>query len=1167
MPSINPFNLTAILVKQEKSIIIYPSLTDITQLSQAQEHLTNLVERVKQASLHSYSVLNTLPIETSTTTNPFIVTEIQHLFQSLRRWISLNKINLSSSFGTSFYDNLSQSLDLQPSSINLPSSTSISTIPTSQTSQKKPFNPRKRWRQEYTQTNECLPCKQSKTFLTDGEFSVKSATSITQSPQSLARYYVQKILMLHDSVFTFENAFVEDLEDWVMHTHQHIGIMLNDADMIFVKTKEDLSTIPHENLRTLRAFTLKSLLIFMQQHQKCLDNLTDLEIKQHLKQSHVLLMEDLQAALGDIERATGTPLSLQSPHLLITTTDSQKKIDSDQKKKTKTPDPQSNEMIHTEAEELVEDYFVGLRVTGSRFSIYSKRNIADAYQFKNFLVQIDKASLLSTYQSMTPIPHIPNNISNNHTQTLETLYHLLHRNRCSFMRLRPPSTYLDSCIGIACNILNEKYCHALGITPDPFHHHPALLKLKVFLNNPLTPLPKTISVSYISIYPDNTNPANLRIKNTTLSHPKKNHQHHWIKSIKNHERRLTQLIKESYTNPLYLICNDNSWQVNHPLNEPVEPKLLIDTILKISQYNYNTCLEYFKETSDTGEEMFYADYDPIEKTLASLISLAQKFLEKDSDFSLAEEINVNKPEKIAPICAHKIKKTALFFSLYKPDRSYALNIASITYKASSIATIHTFTSHAKKTSRYIKNIFSSYPLAKIKYKEDLIENFSLFLSLMYWGLEHNIQVIKNIYPNDLMKGALSSKILKHCQEMVQLFSEHQEKILDKLTGKKLIPLTSIKHPFGLLLTHLSKNLIRIITPIAGQPQRIATPSVTVLPMENSDNQHFFHYVSCYQCIHNANIFRIKKRSLIAPQDSANYNCMDSFNKHYLRILQILEKSAQTNKLYLECNDKAWPLDHSVDTPIDRETLLPILLSISEYNYQQISQAFKGLSKDGKKITYPVYEKSEAILSSIINLIKKSQGIPLVNDLSPIKSLIGTTPIKTDSANLNVLTPQFFALQKSRSIYYIKIHRIESANRHHILKSLSQYTIKMIRFLNTLLKETTPPRMMYQGTKISNLPIFLSLLYWSFDYNLQLATRICYKNTENIRRQDKIEERFTKAANNFQALKKTIHNHGQINNFWENIPLLDSHDHPLAKDLQKSYKQLQDFIEKVPSSNT
>ncbi|MBF5051261.1 hypothetical protein CLAVI_000902 [Candidatus Clavichlamydia salmonicola] len=301
--SIDPFTVKVVLIEKNNAFIICNEDTQAKNNAEKKIHLKDLVEKIKHAAIKKFSVIHTLYPTPSLVTDPFHPLpsnqDLISLAQQLREWIEENKSILLASYGTSFCEELTKSLTIN-THIAIPSS-QLTMQETSEQISKGKW-PKKRWRNEYTQEDTSAPKKP--------KISSEASNIIEKSTFLHCPYIVKEIFMLDNDVFTMRPTTIENLEEWINSTHQHIGKIITNNEMLFVNSTADTSALQYETLSTLRKFTLDSLVHFLEQNLSLYNNLSSPDTQRQLYQAHLILSTDLKNAIEELGNA-GLPLPLE----------------------------------------------------------------------------------------------------------------------------------------------------------------------------------------------------------------------------------------------------------------------------------------------------------------------------------------------------------------------------------------------------------------------------------------------------------------------------------------------------------------------------------------------------------------------------------------------------------------------------------------------------------------------------------------------------------------------------------------------------------------------------------------------------------------------------------------------------------------------------------------
>ncbi|MBF5051266.1 hypothetical protein CLAVI_000907 [Candidatus Clavichlamydia salmonicola] len=784
--SINPWNINAILIEEEESILLVPYHQHTQDPTELRQHLITLAERVKKAAMLNYTYTNALPHQGALTSHatdvPTNIPSIESLMQKLKNWLNCHQ----SHFDQVFYEHISKTLNLgSPEPIQSPLLTTPSTS--------KAIIPRKRWLAAAQQEEMSILTKKTKSSVSENNMSSSSIEKIeTISPS----YFLKEITLLEDSIFILTEKKIADVENWITNSHQYIGTIITNFDFVCVDTRKNLNAPSYANLTTLRQFSLESLLNFMKEQEPYIKYIADAELKQVTQQSHLQLMADLQTAVQEIiESSSSHSTTSNSEEAIIISDSEEESSDSDTASKQQPP-----------LEEKNNHYFISLRNNTHGFSLSGKKGISSGKIFQIFLNHVVEASSKPTFSCAPEIPSIQPPATNDFAATYRILYYIVHRNwYCWDKTCRTSQTIeeLTKLVESTLNMLNNKYCLRLAIDPDPLSHHPDLLTSLVSKTNPPMPILTKKSLSYVSLHPHAKKNTILYVKQTsTLSpiHLGKKPLIAWIQSLKQHKKRIAKIIEESNSSPLHVKCYDESWPLSHNPSKPIPQSTLLSLLKRISQHNLKICLRYFKGNTDLGEPPLHAGYKETEELLSSTLTLV-----KNPDASLRSILH---PIKNPSFTTSQYE--FYFFSIFRPHNRYEIKVSKITLTQYFNA-INSTIVRSKKITRILKKILSKKSTSttiQVEYNREIIQDVSLLLEVLYHVVEYNLAAVKSIFSLQLSKlHALSFK--KYYETALLELSSSQEFITKAHNEANNLPfslLNDLQHPLKDVLLILYQQL-------------------------------------------------------------------------------------------------------------------------------------------------------------------------------------------------------------------------------------------------------------------------------------------------------------------------------------------------------------------------
>ncbi|MBF5051256.1 hypothetical protein CLAVI_000897 [Candidatus Clavichlamydia salmonicola] len=289
--SINPFTFQALLKEEEQCLLLVPPNLNLQNSLASQQHLYNVVSRIKQAALRQYSLAHALP-STSITPNPLSsIQNLTTLGEQLHAWIEQKQDFLTMCFGILFYQEISHSLSIIPTS--LPSH--LSNIP----SNLKKHHPKKRWKIQHVGDTEATKPKQTKTsieehsshtspeplFQTANDENIQSdddvlfvSTSYPKKPttkilsQSSSNLYTSltpstgntlELIRVEETLYMIQKTATNNMKKWAKKTHTIIEDLLESVELCVVplnKTQQDLKALKLLPRKSQTYCTIKTFL-------------------------------------------------------------------------------------------------------------------------------------------------------------------------------------------------------------------------------------------------------------------------------------------------------------------------------------------------------------------------------------------------------------------------------------------------------------------------------------------------------------------------------------------------------------------------------------------------------------------------------------------------------------------------------------------------------------------------------------------------------------------------------------------------------------------------------------------------------------------------------------------------------------------------------------------
>ncbi|MBF5051264.1 hypothetical protein CLAVI_000905 [Candidatus Clavichlamydia salmonicola] len=771
---INPFSFQAILVKPTQCLLLVPENLEKKSPPLQQNHLHNLVCKVREATLKKYSLMSTLHSSTIMSEPLSSIKNLTMLVEQLHVWMQQHKNVLKNSFGGPFCEKISQALDI---------STPSSSLDLCNTPAIKQHPPKKRWQLQHAE-EEFSP------LLKKAKKSIEESSSII-SPESFLKtegYLVQEIVMLQDSVFTFTTRKVPLIEDWVMSSHQQIGNIITNSHLVFVDSSQDISALQHKTAHNLRRSTLKALLPFMTQIHDLTKNIKDPDLRKETFSSHITLLEDIHVSLKEIKEKSIAILPINSP---------------------KVPIISPKNKIRKYKLVPKENFFINVRSLAHRFLLSPKASMQHSNKYKHFLKIVEKASLSDSYNSSNNLPDIIRTVSKDKKLALTALYYVTHRNLYCFTMAFPffaRLKLLQQLTQETLNLLNKKYCEAINHEADPLNHNKDLLVSLVSPTNPPKPIQKIKQMSFISVFPCSVNKNSFYTKITSIVTPIKTSYgqlKYWLLSLKKHQQRLAFIIALAKKNPIYLTCKNDSWKLEHNVTNTISLNDLLATLTAISQHNLNTCMLQFRDgIDDINKKILLPGHEKTEKILSSIIKMCEH----------ADNISTPILEKIRP--TKNCKNTSSIplmqlLSIFRPGTGYTLSIHSVSIQIK-MDNISTCLSHAKKILYHIKNIFQDSTFPKIEYNHQVILDPCVFIPLVYWGIKYNIACLK-LRCKETFFTTKTQTSKKQYTQALTFFDKLQDELLKEWHTRTSLttpisPLSEISHPLQNTLSILFQKL-------------------------------------------------------------------------------------------------------------------------------------------------------------------------------------------------------------------------------------------------------------------------------------------------------------------------------------------------------------------------
>ncbi|MBF5051245.1 hypothetical protein CLAVI_000886 [Candidatus Clavichlamydia salmonicola] len=845
----NPIFISLTLCYSREQLLLSPYISSTQTPFSLKDQLTSHARKLKEAALQRYSLLNHFPEKNSSSSpdHPKGITDLQTLVIKLEKWIKHNSLPLLNQCGLSalrdIYKDLSEaanclsltsfqtllqienppqtkhepllaykasstpvnstpSLLLPPKKQKLKPTISDSSLPILSHIDKNLSIKKRLWKRSHETSIEAYssPTKKHKSesptpilgFFDLFTENLATDSSPLGSPLNLEElietlrpetpiipkaYEVEELTLAGNNIFTLTSITTEDLESWINHAHSLVGQCLNYPENLLVNSLADVSALEHESQTNLRKFTLQQLLKFMNRNLPFLSKIQDQQSHQEITALHGHLTKELENALSEIEKALippATTLILPSPIQNV-------KLPNDNNK------------------------FIKVTVCKSHFLISSRYSIKSGFDFKKFLVQVEKASKLSKYSSLQIISGIEKESSNNLLTSLMVLYHVTKQNYLNFKYLHPFSK-IDREALASLNTLNQKYCFLMKEEHDDNHHHNNLKEQAISIIQPPTSVASTPSLSYFTVFCNPKFTDIFWIRKMNIPSPIDNNTtvlNNWIISLKKHAQRMHNLHSYIEKHPVFLKCNDKSWALTHLSALPI-PKAQLENILgKIAQSNLTLCTSYFLEISPEGKEIKHPGYNETIELLSPLTSIFKTTPPERPASDIAPINYLTATDNLftpthAPFITLRVRNSYFILSVSQILHMQKSNFSKIV--------LH----QIKQIKSNIKKIIneSSFPI--VKTSTIPITNLTTLIPMMYWGLGCNISLVKSMFPKSFIENKNVTAVDLKLKEVLLDSEEIQAMLLE--SWKKISPLTpispyeSLNHPFKENFTIIYKEI-------------------------------------------------------------------------------------------------------------------------------------------------------------------------------------------------------------------------------------------------------------------------------------------------------------------------------------------------------------------------
>ncbi|MBF5051255.1 hypothetical protein CLAVI_000896 [Candidatus Clavichlamydia salmonicola] len=812
--SINPFSIIVNLVKEKKKLIMLPFQQNPSLTFHIRSHLSTIAEQIQIATLHQYSFVSAMPLNTAPSTSTEIcssVINLQQLISRLHSWIVSNQSIIQSSCGPTFYQKMLTSFTLTQTMLSN-SDTSFSPPPTicvsDPSSIKKSYLGKKRLSKDSkkgTSRSESFSPPLKKKLLATSSFE-KCSVSVEKQTPCITTDSLQEIVVLTKEVFTIQPAQNLDLESWICHTHQMVRNALNFSEICYVKHTKAASVLKKQSLTKLyvethREKTLKKLKKLLAKQKPFLKKMPANLNKDPAIHLHTHLKIELAAALKQLKNTSlKLKKALKSPSPLpsIDSFETASPLPSEIKIQRTVPGVQykPNKIA---LKNTIQKFFISIKIFPNLFNLSSREKIEKETELMFFLKQVHHASQLPQYICSQDIPEIDAASSVNKESILLALYHAVERNVFLFKQFHLLSEPLQENVDKTLNMINKKYCAIKSCADDINKHHKNFQKYPITKLTPPQPISSIYALPLITIYYNPKHPHIINIRKIFITASDKTLYwllKNWKKSLSHHKKRMLEIATMVFHKNLVVQCHDKSWLLESN-QQKLLPHQLLKVLLAIAKHNYHECLLYFKDTQENNnEEIHYPGYTETESLLKFVVTFLENF-----DMTNPYPQPVEAPPKKQP-------PPVLLFFMYKSYSSYEpkLHTTSMNKKYDVIRNMH---QNLLKTMSYLKNLSNGNTATQILYNGQHLENQKDALALVYWGLDYNYQFLMKNF-NHTFDKTKNSMLLNLYQDSLTLIQEEQA-LATTYWGKKypnssLPNLDSLKHPLKNELSNLSKVL-------------------------------------------------------------------------------------------------------------------------------------------------------------------------------------------------------------------------------------------------------------------------------------------------------------------------------------------------------------------------
>ncbi|MBF5051246.1 hypothetical protein CLAVI_000887 [Candidatus Clavichlamydia salmonicola] len=851
----NPIFISLTLLISKKQLVLSQYTSAKRTHSSLKDRLTSNTRKLKEAALQGYSLLNHFPEKNSSSSpdHPKNITDLQTLVIKLEKWIKHNSLPLLNQCGLSalrdIYKDLSEaanclsltsfqtllqienppqtkhepllaykasstpvnstpSLLLPPKKQKLKPPISDSSLPILSHIDKNLSIKKRLWKRSPETSIEAYssPTKKHKSesptpilgFFDLFTENLATDSSPLGSPLNLEElietlrpetpiihkaYEVEELTLAGNNIFTLTSITTEDLESWINHTHSLVGQCLNYPENLLVNSLADVSALEHESQTNLRKFTLQQLLKFMNRNLPFLSKIQDQQSHQEINALHSHLTKELENALSEIEKAY-TLTEIRPPY---------------------NPLIKPIEIVKLP---LIQRNFIKIKNCQFYFLLCRSKTMKSESEFKKFLKQAQKACALGAYRSLQKLPEIKKETSNNLLSSLIVLYFVTKQNYVN-LKASLPYVRIDHDALNFLNTLNQKYCDLVGEKHDDLHHSNNLQEQ----NFPTIPSPSSrlssIYLSYLTVSPTLKSPHTFWIKKILIPSPIHNSSMvlaNWIENLNKHTLRMQNLHSCLQLNSVFLKCNDESWPLTHSTALPISQAQGNNVLSAISQYNLTLCTSYFVENSTEAGEIKHPGYFETNTILSFVASI---FKTTSTEIPTPGLTTIDTQDCLPPNDNLFTSTHTPFISLRRPGSSYTLAvIPTLQTNKSNFSRIALH--QTKNLKNHISNIVNNFSFPLIKTSNTPIMNLTTFISVMYWVIDCNRALMRNMFPVTFIKTQNFTKIDLRLKEAI-VESKKIENILFQAWGKihpdtPIPPYESLTHAFKETLTGIYKKI-------------------------------------------------------------------------------------------------------------------------------------------------------------------------------------------------------------------------------------------------------------------------------------------------------------------------------------------------------------------------